>query len=67
MVNLLHTDLLTHGRGVAQWYVHYAYKVQEISRNNRTQIFGKQGRFWVNKFEAELPIGTRNGISQKYN
>ena len=51
----------------AQWYVHYAYKVQKISRNNRTQIFGKQARFLVNKFEAELPIGTRNGISQKYN
>ena len=66
MVNLLHTDLLTHGGG-AQWYVHYAYKVQKISRNNHTQIFGKQARFLVNKFEAELPIGTRKGISQKYN
>lgn len=66
MVNLLHTDLLTHGGG-AQWYVHYAYKVQKINRNNRTQIFGKQARFLVNKFEAELPIGTRNGIFQKYN
>ena len=33
-------------------------------RNNRTQFFGKQARFFVNKFEAELPIGTRNGISQ---
>ena len=48
-------------------YVHYAYKVQKISRNNRTQIFGKQAHILVNKFEAELPIGTRNGISQKYN
>ena len=47
--------------------VRYAYKVQKISRNIRTQIFGKQARFLVNKFEAELPIGIRNGISQKYN
>jgi hypothetical protein len=51
----------------AQWYVHYAYKAKKISRNNRTQIFGKQAHILVNKFEAELPIGTRNGISQKYN
>ena len=49
-------------KGTSGTYQHYNFGFKKY-----TQIFGKQAEFLVNKFDAELPIGTRNGISQKYN
>ena len=43
------------------------YKLYNIGFKKCTQIFGKQAIFLVNKFDAELPIGTRNGIYEKCN
>ena len=44
-------------KGTSATYQHYNFGFKKC-----TQIFGKQAKFLVNKFDAELPIGTRNGI-----
>ena len=49
-------------KGTSGTYQHYNFGFKKC-----TQIFGKQAKFLVNKFDAELPIGTRNGILQKHN
>ena len=43
------------------------YKLYNIGFKKCTQIFGKQAKFLVNKFDAELPIGTQKSISQFFN
>ena len=47
--------------------IYGTYKLYNIGFKKSTQIFGKQVIFLVNKFDAELPIGTRNGIYKKCN
>ena len=45
-------------KGTSSTYQHYNFGFKKC-----TQIFGKQAHFLVNKFDAELPVGTQNGIS----
>ena len=45
-------------KGTSATYQHYNFGFKKC-----TQIFGKQAKFLVNKFDAELSIGTQKSIS----
>ena len=49
-------------KGTSGTYQHYNFGFKKC-----TQIFGKQAKFLVNKFDAELSIGTQKSISQFFN
>ena len=45
-------------KGASGTYQHYNFGFKKC-----TQIFGKQAKFLVNKFDVELSIGTQKSIS----